>query len=96
MCSSNSPGSYGWYQTYPEICSLQVGKIYKLHCKDTYGDGWHGGYITIQNTRYCDNFCPDPPYCYGQSEWDPTTNTGGGALYVQKDIEIREGSIQCI
>jgi len=23
---------------------------------DTYGDGWHGGYITINGNRYCDDF----------------------------------------
>ena len=87
---SSFNGNYDHWRS----CLLKPG-TYTIYCIDSYGDGWHGGYITIQNTRYCDNFCPDPPYCNGQSEWDPTTNTGGGALYVQKDIEIREGSIQC-
>ena len=25
-------------------------------CKDSYGDGWNGGYIEIQGTRYCERF----------------------------------------
>lgn len=27
-----------------------------LKCKDSYGDGWHGGYIFIDGKRYCDDF----------------------------------------
>ena len=26
---------------------------YELICKDSYGDGWNGGYITINGKRYC-------------------------------------------
>ena len=29
---------------------------YTLICKDSYGDGWHGGYITIEGVKYCENF----------------------------------------
>ena len=23
---------------------------------DSYGDGWHGGYLEIEGTQYCDTF----------------------------------------
>ena len=92
VCSSKPPGSYGWYSQHKELCSLEKGTTYKLHCKDTYGDGWHGGFITIQGIRYCDDFCPDPPYCYGPGQWDPSNGLTGGELFVQKNIEIRDGN----
>ena len=93
MCSSLPSGQYGWYSTYTEKCTLLTNTKYKLHCKDSYGDGWHGGYITIQGIRYCDEFCPDPDYCYGQGEWNPTTlpPKTGGALFIQKNIIVMEG-----
>ena len=93
VCSSKPPGTYGWYSTIIEQCTLFEGIQYKLHCKDTYGDGWHGGYITIQGERYCNHFCPDPPYCYGQDEWNNQTipPKTGGALFVQTGINISKG-----
>ena len=30
--------------------------MYILKCKDWYGDGWHGGSITVEGTRYCEDF----------------------------------------
>ena len=30
--------------------------MYILKCKDSYGDGWNGGFIKIQGTKYCKNF----------------------------------------
>ena len=27
-----------------------------LHCIDSFDDGWHGGYIQINGTRYCEDF----------------------------------------
>ena len=36
-------------------CCLPPGE-YTLECKDTYGDGWHGGYITINGEDYCKTF----------------------------------------
>jgi hypothetical protein len=34
---------------------LQPG-TYILKCMCSYGDGWHGGYITIQSSMYCSSF----------------------------------------
>ena len=41
-------------KTTSESCCLLPGE-YTLTCKDTYGDGWHGGFIEIQGTTYCDD-----------------------------------------
>ena len=42
-------------ETYEEECCLPPGE-YTLECKDTYGDGWNGGYITINGEDYCKTF----------------------------------------
>jgi len=36
-------------------CCLPPGE-YTLECKDSYGDGWHGGYITVNGAKYCEDF----------------------------------------
>ena len=36
-------------------CCLHPGQ-YTLECKDSWGDGWGGAYMTIAGKRYCDNF----------------------------------------
>ena len=48
---------YGNADTYTEEC-CQLSGDYQLVCKDSYGDGWHGGYIQIgeSETKYCENF----------------------------------------
>ena len=43
------------YQTHEAECCLPPGE-YTLECKDSYGDGWHGGFITINEINYCENF----------------------------------------
>jgi len=44
-CSS-SPFGYATNQVYTEKCCQPAGS-YDFICKDSYGDGWHGGYIQI-------------------------------------------------
>ena len=46
---------YDDYDTGEGQCCLPPGE-YTLECKDSYGDGWHGGYITINGNKYCENF----------------------------------------
>ena len=46
---------YDDYTTYDPTCCLIPG-TYTLHCIDSYSDGWHGGYIQINGTRYCEDF----------------------------------------
>ena len=44
--------SYSAIGTWYESCNLIPGDYY-LSCIDTFGDGWHGGYITILDVKYC-------------------------------------------
>ena len=53
-CASDDLG-YKEDQVYTEECCLAAGK-YTLTCDDTYKDGWHGGFITIQGKQYCEDF----------------------------------------
>ena len=52
-CSSNQV--YGNGQTISHTCCLSGGK-HSLTCSDSFGDGWNGGYITIENKEYCKDF----------------------------------------
>ena len=55
-CSSASQGiPYGNNDNYSEQCSL-ASKTFTLTCEDSYGDGWHGGYLEIQGIKYCEDF----------------------------------------
>ena len=53
--SCDSTQDYGNNGQYTEKCCLGVGD-YKLSCKDTFGDGWHGGFVEIQGNKYCEDF----------------------------------------
>ena len=52
-CSSNS--SYSDNQEYTQQCCLEPGH-YSLECIDSYGDGWHGGYIKVDGIKHCESF----------------------------------------
>ena len=57
-CSGPAQGStYSSRKTYNVQCCQPVG-TYELDCKDSYGDGWHGGWIKIgsSKTKLCKNF----------------------------------------
>ena len=41
--------------SYEEECCQPAGR-YTLTCKCSYGDGWHGGYLEINGTNYCEDF----------------------------------------
>lgn len=51
----NSKDGYPNRSKTKETCCLPNNK-YHLHCEDTYGDGWHGGSISIAHVNYCSNF----------------------------------------
>ena len=46
---------YGTRRTYTMNCCLLQGE-HTLTCKDSYGDGWHGGYVEIEGKKYCKDF----------------------------------------
>ena len=47
--------TYSGSGTWTKTCYLIPGD-YTLSCIDSYGDGWHGGYITILGVKYCSGF----------------------------------------
>jgi len=56
MSTCASTRTYGNEETYEEEnCCLSPG-TYTLICKCSYGDGWHGGYVEIDGTKYCQDF----------------------------------------
>ena len=50
-----NPQKYANHKTYTMNCCLAKGEQ-TLTCKDSYGDGWHGGYLEIQGKKYCEDF----------------------------------------
>ena len=42
-------------QIYTEECCQEEGD-YQLVCKDSYGDGWSGGFLEINGDTYCEEF----------------------------------------
>lgn len=54
-CTSNL--DFGNNQEYTQECCLpEDEEEFIINCKDTYGDGWHGGYLEINENLYCDDF----------------------------------------
>ena len=42
---------------YDQMCCLpKHTDEFVIACVDSYGDGWHGGYLEINGEKYCDNF----------------------------------------
>ena len=46
---------YGNRQIYTEECCQEEGN-YELACKDSYGDGWNGGFLEINGEEHCRQF----------------------------------------
>ena len=42
-------------QDYARYCCLPDG-VYNLVCRDHASDGWGGGYLTIDERRFCEHF----------------------------------------
>ena len=40
---------------FTQRCCASAGD-HTLSCKDSYGDGWHGGFLEIGGKRYCEDF----------------------------------------
>ena len=48
-------GPFGRSGVETRWCLLKPGS-YTIHCDDSYGDGWHGGFIEILGNNYCTGF----------------------------------------
>jgi len=55
FASCESGLNYVEHSTFHEQCCVNPGN-FTLRCLDLFGDGWHGGYITIGSERFCDDF----------------------------------------
>lgn len=54
-CSGPQGGRYGSHRHY-EFGNCCLSGRQTLTCKDSYGDGWHGGYLEIGGVKYCQGF----------------------------------------
>ena len=52
-CTAN--GGYFDNMNFTQPCCLSKGD-HNLTCYDCYGDTWKGGYIMINEVKYCENF----------------------------------------
>ena len=53
--STTGASTFSNNKQYTTECCQAPGS-YELKCKCSYGDGWHGGYLEIDGTTYCENF----------------------------------------
>lgn len=51
-----SGGPYTNDSTYDSVGCVITDGDYTLRCIDSYGDGWHGGSVTIEGNQYCQDF----------------------------------------
>ena len=52
-CSNSQ--AYTSHSFFSQQCCVYPGD-HTLTCKDSYGDGWNGGFIEIRGKRYCEDF----------------------------------------
>ena len=52
-CTNNQ--AYPSNNVFTQQCCL-AGGDYKITCKDSYGDGWNNGYLSIKGEQYCKDF----------------------------------------
>ena len=52
VCSGSGYSSSTYNAAY---CGLTAGTSYTAYCYDSYGDGWHGGYLLVGDTKVCDS-----------------------------------------
>ena len=53
--SCENEKSYGDGEIANQECCQAPGTM-ELECKDSYGDGWNGGYLEINGKEYCKDF----------------------------------------
>ena len=48
--------------TTQQCCMPEEEKEFVITCTDSFGDGWHGGYLEIDGEKYCEEFSDGPEY----------------------------------
>ena len=79
-CSGN--GSYGNNNQYIDQCCLTPGP-HNLTCKDSYGDGWHEGFIELGGKKYCNDFTN------GYEFSTPVIISETAGKYIKKEVVVR-------
>ena len=83
--------------TWSKKCYLIPGDYY-LRCIDSYGDGWHGGYITILGTKYCTGFSSGKLATGGPVTITYDSGPGYHGMYIRSIFRrvVKEGLIHII
>ena len=92
-CSSNGQ-SYDNNEEYIKTCCFAAG-TYTLNCTDSYGDGWHGGFIEVEGI----GFITMPRYCIDFHDGDYETaqvTIRGTVNKFQVYIKVRLNSINVL
>ena len=72
---------YGDNSEYSQQCCMPEDKEeFTIYCVDAYGDGWHGGYLEIDGTKYCVDFLQG----YGASDTMPNPTSGFAFIFILK------------
>ena len=75
-CESNL--DFGNNEEYTQECCLpRDQEEFVINCKDSWGDGWHGGYLEINENKYCADFSTGKE----QQEQMPNEAPEPGLLY---------------
>ena len=57
MSIPEKTGGYENHEEYTQECCLpEDQESFLITCTDAFGDGWHGGYLEIDEEKYCDDF----------------------------------------
>lgn len=67
--SCNNDQSYAADSQYSQNCCQDEGE-WPVTCTDSYGDGWHGGYLEIDGQKFCENFTTGYTYNGGVSTFE--------------------------
>ena len=52
----DSKDGYENYKEDMQQCCVKDNDKIVITCKDSLGDGWHGGYLEINGKKYCEHF----------------------------------------
>ena len=74
---------------YQRCCLPSNQEAYNIHCYDSLGDGWHGGYLEINGIKYCDNDWNG----YVVNGTMTNSNIGRNVLYEANNFKININTI---
>ena len=84
------------YKEFKKLCKLCTNRNYKIHCADSYGDGWEaygsadGAYVRINGRQYCQYF--GNGFSFSPESLGQLPDQCEPAMIVQSDSSCRCGS----